>query len=61
MKVQAKLKTNPTGPLQTFFFALGGCHRYEACKRLGMETIRAKIIDVPPAQMRLYLGAGCPF
>lgn len=35
--------------------------RYEATKRLGLETIRAKIIEVPASNMRIYMGAGCPF
>ncbi|OWZ55948.1 sulfiredoxin [Cryptococcus neoformans var. grubii Br795] len=61
VKVKAPLKTDPTGTPQVFYFAMGGCHRYEATKRLGWETIRARIIDVPANQMRIYLGAGSPF
>ncbi|WVW80908.1 hypothetical protein I302_102899 [Kwoniella bestiolae CBS 10118] len=61
IKVKSPLKINPTGPAETFYFAMGGCHRYEATKRLGLETIRAKIIEVPAKQMRVYLGAGSPF
>ncbi|OCF31792.1 sulfiredoxin [Kwoniella heveanensis CBS 569] len=61
VKVKSPLKINPTGPPQVFYFAMGGCHRYEATKRLGLETIRARIIEVPASQMRVYLGAGSPF
>ncbi|KAK8850468.1 hypothetical protein IAR55_004386 [Kwoniella newhampshirensis] len=61
VKVKAPLKINPTGPAEVFYFAMGGCHRYEATKRLGLETIRARIIEVPAKQMRVYLGAGSPF
>ncbi|KIR35679.1 sulfiredoxin [Cryptococcus deuterogattii 2001/935-1] len=61
VKVKAPLKTDPTGPPQVFYFAMGGCHRYEATKRLGWETIRARIINVPANQMRIYLGSGSPF
>ncbi|TYJ54391.1 hypothetical protein B9479_004979 [Cryptococcus floricola] len=61
VKVKAPLKTDPTGPAQVFYFAMGGCHRYEATKRLQWETIRARIIEVPASQMRVYLGAGSPF
>ncbi|KAL7422950.1 hypothetical protein Q5752_002248 [Cryptotrichosporon argae] len=61
IKVRAPLKTDPTAGLHNFYFAMGGCHRYEATKRLGLETIRARIIEVPAAQMRVYLGAGSPF
>ncbi|EIW69927.1 hypothetical protein TREMEDRAFT_19218, partial [Tremella mesenterica DSM 1558] len=61
VKVRAPLKIDPTGPARPFYFAMGGCHRYEATKRLGWETIRARIIEVPASQMRVYLGAGSPF
>ncbi|WWD20650.1 hypothetical protein CI109_105126 [Kwoniella shandongensis] len=61
IKVKSPLKTNPSGPPETFYFAMGGCHRYEATKRLGLESIRARIIEVPAKQMRVYLGAGSPF
>ncbi|KAK1923074.1 ParB/Sulfiredoxin [Papiliotrema laurentii] len=60
-KVRAPLKNDPTQTPHNFYFAMGGCHRYEATKRLGWETIRARIIDVPASQMRIYLGAGSPF
>jgi len=61
VKVRAPLRTDPTKATQNFYFAMGGCHRYEATKRLGLETIRARIIEVPASQMRVYLGAGSPF
>ncbi|WRT70634.1 uncharacterized protein IL334_007632 [Kwoniella shivajii] len=61
IKVKSALKVNPTGPKEAFYFAMGGCHRFEATKRLGWETIRARIIEVPAKQMRVYLGAGSPF
>ncbi|WWC72519.1 uncharacterized protein I206_106481 [Kwoniella pini CBS 10737] len=61
IKVKSTLKSNPNGPKENFYFSMGGCHRFEATKRLNFETIRAKIIEVPPSQMRIYLGAGSPF
>lgn len=61
LKVRSPLKSDPAGAVRNFYFAMGGCHRYEATKRLGLESIRARIIEVPPSQMRIYLGAGCPF
>jgi sulfiredoxin len=61
VKVRSPLKTDPKGQVHNFYFAMGGCHRYEATKRLGLETIRARIIEVPASQMRVYLGAGSPF
>ncbi|KAL1410038.1 hypothetical protein Q8F55_004040 [Vanrija albida] len=61
IKVRAPLKTDPSGTVQNFYFSMGGCHRYEATKRLGLPNIRARIIEVPPAAMRMYLGVGSPF
>lgn len=61
VKVQAPLKSDPEGKVHNFYFSVGGCHRFEATKRLGWPTIRARIIQVPPSNMRIYLGAGCPF
>lgn len=36
-------------------------NRFEAHKRLQSETIPGRIINVPPASIRMYLGASCPF
>ncbi|GAA5839454.1 hypothetical protein JCM3766R1_003551 [Sporobolomyces carnicolor] len=44
-----------------YYIAFGGCHRFEAHKRLQSETIPGRIINVPPASIRMYLGASCPF
>ncbi|GAA5927826.1 sulfiredoxin [Sporobolomyces koalae] len=46
---------------QNYYMAFGGCHRFEAHKRLGSESIPGRIINVPPASLRMYLGASCPF
>lgn len=61
IKVRHTLKSDPDGPIHNFYMQLGGCHRFEATKRLGLETIRAKIIETPASQIRVYLGAGSPF
>lgn len=61
VKVKSRLKSDPTGPVHNFYFSLGGCHRYEATRRLGLPTIRARIIEAPASQLRVYLGAGSPF
>ena len=37
------------------------CCRYEAHKRLGKETIRGKIIEVPASVMKMHLGSSAPF
>ncbi|KAL7417605.1 ParB/Sulfiredoxin, partial [Mrakia frigida] len=52
---------NPSDPSQSRYYSLGGCHRYEAHKRLGRETIPGKIISVPASTMKLYLGGGSQF
>lgn len=54
-----------------YYFAFGGrlfnsliipgCHRYEAYKRLGLSTVRAKIMKVHPSVIRDYLGSSSPF
>ncbi|BGP23869.1 sulfiredoxin [Rhodotorula toruloides] len=46
---------------QKYYFAFGGCHRYEAHKRLKSKTIPGRIINVPPSAIRMYLGASAPF
>lgn len=35
--------------------------RFEAHKRLGRETIRGKVIEVPASVMKKYLGSSAPF
>eukprot|EP00002_Diphylleia_rotans_P012162 TRINITY_DN237_c0_g1_i1.p2 TRINITY_DN237_c0_g1~~TRINITY_DN237_c0_g1_i1.p2 ORF type:complete len:124 (-),score=34.26 TRINITY_DN237_c0_g1_i1:154-525(-) len=44
-----------------YYFSFGGCHRFEAHKRLGMPTIRAKLIPTPASVIRTYVGAAMPF
>ncbi|KAM0749788.1 hypothetical protein T439DRAFT_326680 [Meredithblackwellia eburnea MCA 4105] len=44
-----------------YYMAFGGCHRFEAHKRLKSPTIPGVIIDVPPSSIRLHLGSSCPF
>ncbi|GAA5854384.1 hypothetical protein JCM5353_001775 [Sporobolomyces roseus] len=66
--IQAGDKFTPIEVLRTesadgkkYYMAFGGCHRFEAHKRLKSETIPGRIINVPPASIRMYLGASCPF
>jgi sulfiredoxin len=47
-------------PANNYYFAFGGCHRYEAHRRLGKPTVRAKIVKVTPADVRTYLGSATP-
>jgi sulfiredoxin len=43
-----------------YYFAFGSCHRWEAHKRLGRETIKAKIVKCTPDVIHSHLGASCP-
>lgn len=47
-------------PNNNYYFAFGGCHRYEAHRRLGLPTIRAKIVRGTHADVRTYLGSATP-
>lgn len=51
----------PSEPERRYYFSFGGCHRYEAHRRLGKTTIKCKIIDVQGHIIRQHLGASCPF
>lgn len=39
-----------------YYFAFGGCHRWEAHKQLKRGTIRAKLIKTTPKSLSVYLG-----
>ncbi|KAI7892203.1 ParB/Sulfiredoxin [Mucor mucedo] len=46
---------------QDYYFAFGGCHRWEANKELKRETIKAKLIETPASVIKTYLGSSSPF
>ncbi|CAF3448301.1 unnamed protein product [Rotaria sp. Silwood1] len=43
-----------------YFFAMGGCHRWEAHKRLNSETIRAKLVRTTLNDLKVYFGSSLP-
>ncbi|UJR08696.1 hypothetical protein I4U23_012954 [Adineta vaga] len=43
-----------------YFFAMGGCHRWEAYKRLNSQTIRAKLVRTTLNDLRIYFGSSLP-
>jgi sulfiredoxin len=38
------------------YYGFSGCHRYEACQRLGKETILAKIRKAPESVLKMHLA-----
>jgi uncharacterized ParB-like nuclease family protein len=38
------------------YYGFSGCHRYEACTRLGHETIRCRIRRAPRAVLKMHLA-----
>ncbi|TVR06935.1 MAG: chromosome partitioning protein ParB [Phormidium sp. GEM2.Bin31] len=38
------------------YYGFSGCHRYEACQRLGHETIRCRVRRAPKAVLQMHLA-----
>lgn len=38
------------------YYGFSGCHRYEACQRLGLPTIRCRIRRAPRSVLRHHLA-----
>lgn len=38
------------------YYGFSGCHRFEACQRLGKETILARVRKAPRAVLKMHLA-----
>lgn len=38
------------------YYGFSGCHRFEACQRLGYETIRCKVRRAPRSVLKMHLA-----
>jgi len=38
------------------YYGFSGCHRYEACQRLGLATVRCKVRRASQAVLKLHLA-----
>jgi uncharacterized ParB-like nuclease family protein len=38
------------------YYGFSGCHRFEACSRLGHETIRCKVRRAPRSVLNMHLA-----
>eukprot|EP00389_Voromonas_pontica_P004162 GDKH01006186.1.p1 GENE.GDKH01006186.1~~GDKH01006186.1.p1 ORF type:complete len:113 (-),score=24.46 GDKH01006186.1:220-558(-) len=45
---------------QDYYFGFGGCHRFEAHKRLGRPTVLGTVTEVSRGVLKHHLGASTP-
>jgi len=47
-------------PANNYYIAVGGCHRFEAHRRLQLPTIKARLMKSTPDSVRVYMGSTTP-
>jgi sulfiredoxin len=38
------------------YYGFSGCHRYEACQRLGKETVLARVRKAPKSVLKMHMA-----
>lgn len=42
--------------VDAIYYGFSGCHRFEACQKLGLETIKCRVRRATPAVLKLHLA-----
>lgn len=43
-----------------YYYSFGGCHRYEAYRRLNTKTIPCKLVQSNIENLKVYMGSSVP-
>ncbi|TAF68636.1 MAG: chromosome partitioning protein ParB [Oscillatoriales cyanobacterium] len=55
-RVNDQIKVSALLEVEGQYYGFSGCHRYEACQRLGLETIRCKVRRAPRSVLQMHLA-----